>query len=333
MFNIPLIHKKIGMCIMFVMISYCVNAQSGISGKVLAGMDGKPLGGAIVNVKKSAVNQITAADGTFTINAKPGDILVVTHVGFLTQEVPVNSQGPFTISLVPSENSLDEVIVIGYSGQRKKGITGSVSVVVVKALKSIPAGSAMQPGAGTAINFNMIRFADVLLWAAEVEVETGSLAKAEEYVNKVRERAANPQGWAYTYKDNTDPLKGVTTTPAANYKISLYNGQFAAQGQNYAREAVRFERKLELAMEGHRVFDLQRWDAGTGYMQTQLNNYIAATNNYWKSILVNGTPLSYEILKGATFHKGRNEIFPIPQRQIDLSFKDGQSVLKQNPGY
>lgn len=190
-----------------------------------------------------------------------------------------------------------------------------------------------QVGAGTAINYNMIRFADVLLWAAEVEVEIGSLAKAEEYVNMVRTRAANPQGWTYTYKDNTDPLKGVTNTPAANYQVGLYSGQFITQGQNYAREAVRFERKLELAMEGHRVFDLQRWDKGTGYMANQLNSYITATNNYWNSTIVNGTPLSYEILKSATFKKGKTEIFPIPQRQIDLSVKDGQSVLKQNPGY
>jgi hypothetical protein len=179
----------------------------------------------------------------------------------------------------------------------------------------------------------MIRFADVLLWAAEVEVEIGSLTKAEEYVNRIRNRAANPAGWVYTYVDNNDPSKGFTTTPAANYKIGLYNGQFAAQGKDFAREAVRFERRLELGHEGHRFFDLQRWDKGTGYMADQLNAHINATVNYFNSITVNGNPLTYAYLVGATFKKGKTEIFPIPQAQIDLSLKDGQSVLKQNPGY
>ena len=61
----------------------------------------------------------------------------------------------------------------------------------------------------TANNYNMIRFADVLLWAAEVEVEIGSLSKAEVYVNQVRSRAADPAGWVKTYIDNSDPSKGI----------------------------------------------------------------------------------------------------------------------------
>lgn len=190
-----------------------------------------------------------------------------------------------------------------------------------------------QAGASNAINYNMIRFADVLLWAAEVEVEIGSVTKAEQYVNRVRSRAANQAGWVNTYIDNSDPKKGFTNTPAANYKIGLYNGEFTAQGTNFAREAVRFERRLEFGQEGHRFFDLQRWDKGTGYMADQLNAHINATVNYWKSINVNGVPLSYTTLVGATFNKGKTEIFPIPQKEIDLSVKDGKSVLTQNPGY
>lgn len=204
--------------------------------------------------------------------------------------------------------------------QKQRGITDEAS-------------QGWNPGAGNAINYNYIRFADVLLWAAEVEVEIGSLAKAEEYVNRIRNRAANMAGWVYTYKNNSDPLEGFTNIPAANYRIGLYNGHFAANGQNYAREAIRFERKLEFAMEGHRIFDLQRYDRGTGYMADQLNAYVAATKSYWNSIIVSGIPLSYDILKNANFSKGKNEIFPIPQDQIDLMFKDGKSVLKQNPGY
>lgn len=176
-----------------------------------------------------------------------------------------------------------------------------------------------------AVNYVMIRFADVLLWAGEVEVEVGSLAKAEMYVNQVRARSANPVSWLYTYQDNANPLKGYTTTPAANYKMGLYSGQFELSGKEFARESVRFERKLELAMENHRFFDLQRYDAGTGYMANILNAYITHETT------IPGYNFTYMV--GAKFTKGKNEIYPIPQAQIDLSVKDGAKLLKQNPGY
>jgi hypothetical protein len=177
----------------------------------------------------------------------------------------------------------------------------------------------------TSNNYDMIRFAEVLLWAAEVEVEIGSLAQAELYVNQIRQRAVDPETWQHTYVDDSDPLKGFTNIPAANYKIGLYTGQFEAQGKDFARKAVRFERKIELAMEGHRFFDLQRYDQGTGYMADVLNAYIQHETHI--------PGYNFEYMKGATFTKGKNEIYPIPQAQIDLSMQNGAPTLTQNPGY
>jgi starch-binding outer membrane protein, SusD/RagB family len=176
-------------------------------------------------------------------------------------------------------------------------------------------------------NIDVMRFADVLLFAAECEVEAGSLANAEAYINQVRSRAANPAGWQTTYVDDNDPSKGFTDTPAANYFIGLYTGQFTANGQAYARKAVHFERRLELAMEGHRFGDLQRWDNGTGSMADELNAIIDHELNH--------TPATFNPpnLQGVVFTKGKNEIYPIPQKQMDLSVVNGASVLIQNPGY
>ena len=170
----------------------------------------------------------------------------------------------------------------------------------------------------------MIRFADVLLWAAEVEVEVGDLNQAETYMNLVRARAANPNGWVKTYIDNNDPGAGFTTTPAANYKVGLYT-QFSVKGQAFARDAVHFERKLELAMEGHHFFDLQRRDNGTGSMADEINTYL----NHETHI----AGYNYSNVDGAKFIKGKNDLFPTPQNEIDQSVNNGASVLKQNPGW
>ncbi|PWJ58287.1 putative outer membrane starch-binding protein [Dyadobacter jejuensis] len=171
---------------------------------------------------------------------------------------------------------------------------------------------------GTAINVLVIRYADVLLMAAEAEAQAGSLDKAQEYVNLVRARAAQPASQVHTYKDPAAPMAGFTDTPAANYKISQYPaGDFLAKGKEAALKAIYFERKLELAMEGHRFFDLSRW----GIADQVLNNYISFESSVTPDV------------QGGNFIKGVSEYFPIPQRQIDLSTKGGVSSLKQNPGY
>lgn len=155
----------------------------------------------------------------------------------------------------------------------------------------------------TAINYIIIRYADVLLMAAEAEVEAGSLEKAREYVNMVRARAANPATW----------VKNASGANAANYVIGLYNTPWTDKAA--ANDAIRFERKLELSGEGHRFYDLVRW----GIAAQVINAYLAH----------DGAKLPVA-LGGATFTPNKHEYFPIPQLQIDLQ---GTDVLKQNPGY
>ena len=77
-------------------------------------------------------------------------------------------------------------------------------------------------------------------------------------------------------------------------------------------------------MEGHRFFDLSRWDNGTGYMADVLNAYVAVEKNRSSFYYVN---------PGAKFTKGTSEFFPLPQTQIDLMNAGGKLILKQNPGY
>jgi hypothetical protein len=173
-------------------------------------------------------------------------------------------------------------------------------------------------GPGSAINYMIIRFADVILLAAEAEAQLGNLSTAENYVNMIRNRAANPNGFVFSYLDDTNPLGGFSTTPAANYFIKPYPaGNFAAQGLAYSLKAIYYERQLELAMEGHRFFDLVRW----GIAGQALNAYFQ-----YESKITTDIPSGH-------FTTGKNEYYPIPQTQIDLEVKGGKTVLKQNPGY
>ncbi len=152
-------------------------------------------------------------------------------------------------------------------------------------------------------NLKLLRYADLLLFAAEAEEELGNLEKARDYVNQIRERAANPDGFVM----NGDSI-------AANYKINTYS---SFPDQEYARKAVRFERRLELGMEGHRFFDLVRW----GVAYEVMNKYFEFESK------------NRDYFKEAKFKKGVNEIFPIPQGAIDNSMLNNQPTLKQNNGY
>lgn len=158
----------------------------------------------------------------------------------------------------------------------------------------------------SAVNVSIIRFADVLLWAAECEIELDNLEKAKEYVNYVRDRAKNGRYVEITYDD----IGGYSAS--ANYYVDVYTDSWS--DPEAARKAVRFERRLELALEGHRFFDLVRWGIAASYINAYLANE--------KSRL----PAN---LSGAfNFAENKNEYYPIPQQEIDLNHN-----LKQNPGY
>ncbi len=145
----------------------------------------------------------------------------------------------------------------------------------------------------TANGYRMIRYADVLLLLAECQIETNDLSGALTNINLVRARATNPDGFV----KEEDGM-----TLAANYQVSLYP---LFPSKDYAQKALRMERKLELGMEGHRWFDLNRW----GITVSELNRALS----YEKS-----TPWGRSMYGNAIV--GPEDItYPIPQRQIDLS--------------
>lgn len=135
-----------------------------------------------------------------------------------------------------------------------------------------------------------IRYADVLLMYAEACCESGDLPSAKTALKEVRDRAglspfpytAVIQGQTVTFNDNQEDL----------------------------RKAIRHERRVELAMEGHRWFDLTRW----GIAKETMDTYMAGETEEAKELY-------------GTFQKGKHELFPIPSKEIDLS------GIEQNPNW
>ncbi len=164
------------------------------------------------------------------------------------------------------------------------------------------------PWGCSSLNFMFIRYADILLLKAEALIELASgtnaatdetLVEARTLVNMVRQRAANSIDGNYAPQD-LDPSK-------ADYYVGLYPTDW--DGNLYwtkerARLAVRFERRLELALEGNRWFDLIRW--GNDYLVNTMNTYMtqeSALRNYYSGRSVSA-----------------NEIFlPVPLAEIDNS--------------
>ena len=167
------------------------------------------------------------------------------------------------------------------------------------------------PWGNSGLNYQIIRYASILLWRAEALVELGRQDEARPLINQIRARAKNSP-YVKAWDDKTKFPQAVDIDGyAAKYEIEEYPS--AGWTQEYARQAVRFETRLELALEGERFFDLVRW----GIMAETMNRYVEVEKD---------DRVYYE---GVVYKAGRDEYFPIPITQYNLT---GGSYV-QNPGY
>ena len=184
-----------------------------------------------------------------------------------------------------------------------------------------------QPQQQSSINMHIFRYGDLLLMLAEAEVETGDFAVgALGLVNQIRTRAGvTAQGPGTSRADMAIAPSDARIT-WARYNVRPY---LAFPDVNYARQAVRFERRLELAMEGQRLFDLRRW----GIAAPVVNGYLTGTGAapYGSNGGREDARRTYKT--SAEAFTARHRFYPIPQVQIDLSKTGGTENLKQNTGW
>jgi TonB-linked SusC/RagA family outer membrane protein len=120
---------------------------------------GEPIIGANVVEKGVAANGTTTdADGKFSLNVSPGATLVVSYVGYVTQEITVTTQTTISVTLVEDLRSMDEVVIVGYGMQKKMSLTGSVATVSTKELQSIPVSNLTAALSGRLSGVNINQF-------------------------------------------------------------------------------------------------------------------------------------------------------------------------------
>jgi len=167
-----------------------------------------------------------------------------------------------------------------------------------------PCYQPVNPWKSDSKNRDVIRVDDLMLFKAEALIQLGRQSEALPIINAIRTRAAN----------STAKLVDVNGQPTGNFRIATYqDGVNCTWSKDFAWKALVWERRLEMACEGFRSYDLMRW----GVMAETMNAYFGKERTR-RAHLAN-----------AKFTKGRDEYLPIPKGQIDLS----QNLYKQNAGY
>lgn len=209
-----------------------------------------------------------------------------------------------TVAIPGHPYKYDPAFLFQRSWTRAPEVYGNYLSLKEAVLPDDPTFQKIPPFMSSAKNWEIIRYADVLLFKAEALIELGRQNEALPLINQVRQRAAASTGL----------LKQADGSFTSNYKMGTYQpGVNCTWTQDFARQALRWERRLEFAMEGYRFFDLVRWGIAAEY----LNAYFA----------VEKTRSAH--LNDASFKKGRDEYLPVPLNQINYS----KGLYQQNTGW
>lgn len=195
----------------------------------------------------------------------------------------------------------DNTLPFSNSWVRDAGVYGNFHTMRFQQQASSGSYFKLGPFMGTAKNYDILRYDDILLILAEAYIQLGQQDLALPLINQVRQRAAN----------STAKLAKADGTFASKYNVKTYSN--TGWTKDFALKALQWERRMEFATEGSRFFDLVRW----GIAEPVLNDYI------------NKEKVRRTFLGTAKFTAGRDEYLPIPQAEI--TFTNG--LYKQNPGY
>src|SRR6185437_7176997 len=135
----PNAYRRLLVILSLVCFSGAVFGQSRqITGKVVGNESDSAIVGATVSVKGSKIGTTTGQDGTFTLSVPANATLIVSYVGFTPQEIRIGTQSSFNVRLAPENQSIQQVVVIGYGTQKRKDLTGAISSVSAEQIEKVP---------------------------------------------------------------------------------------------------------------------------------------------------------------------------------------------------
>ncbi|HYC87114.1 MAG TPA: SusC/RagA family TonB-linked outer membrane protein, partial [Chryseosolibacter sp.] len=131
--------------VMLMCVQVAIAQQQTISGKITAGKDGSPLPGVNVIIEGTTQGTTSDSDGSYKLEVPGSDAIVVfSFIGFTTQRVPVGNQTTIDVTMDEDLTTLQEVVVVGYSSQEKRGLTGAVATVSPKDFERVPATNPLE---------------------------------------------------------------------------------------------------------------------------------------------------------------------------------------------
>ena len=291
---------QLRMCILLCCIffsSQIFAQQKTVTGSVLNFKDNSPISLATVSIKGTNLAVTTSSTGEFSINVPAGkNVLVLSSVGYDDDEVNVSGLSSVKVMLKEKSSSLNEVVVIGYSTQRKKDITGSVAVVNVSSLKSVPSGTTESLLQGQASGVSVIN--------------SGAPGGA----SNVRVRGITSFG-------NSDPLVIIDGTPGSLHDLNVNDIESIQVLKDAGSAAIYGVR----GSNGVIVVTTKRGKAGKakvsydGFMGTQrplsgnvfnIANPTETGNAIWKEFLNSNLAITPTTYKNSQYGYGANPVVP-----------------------
>lgn len=298
---------------MFFIFAAVATAQKRVSGTVSS--NGLPLPGANVLVKGTTIGVSTDLDGKFAMDVpESAQTLVVSYLGYLTQEVPISSS-PISVNLVEESNKLEEVVVnVGYGTQKKSVVTGSISKVGAKDLEKVPNGrieqslqgrtagvtiamNAGQPGSSATVRVRGITTFDTYggnnpLWVVDgVVVDNGALGAVNQSDIESIEVLKDAASLAIYGSRSASGVVLITTKKGKKGKFTTtYNGSFAVSSPertikllNAPQYAAIMNEKAVNAGQTPPYSNINEYGMGTDWQKAIFSNS-ATTNAHEVSI-------------------------------------------------
>lgn len=272
---------------------------------VIKDTTGKGIVGVTIRVKGGVETVQTDAQGNFSIQASPGSTLIITSVGFQEKQITVGQQANLDIALVPAENVLEELVVVGYGSQKRSDITGSVASVPKDRLSKIPVNNVMQAIQGAVSNVTVSQASSIPGDApsAQVRGRNSINANSEPYIvvdgiplsrtdgsindinpNDIEsvEVLKDPSAVAIYGVNGSNGVILITTKRGISGKPSIrYSGYGGVENVAHILEPVSGEELLKRYAEYARITNTSLYNGGPVRNQYEYDNYANGVTTDW----------------------------------------------------